>query len=538
METINEMCELTPPCRCDCEPDKDLSQGNIRPNYSPSPCGADGGVCGEHILEHPLHLWAIKYGVEGHLKFIGVAVVQAPTRSAAECIFAKNSLFSGTPERLKILAMKEVMPWSEPILFEDCAAIIDKRNLKSYPFLLKSDYEHNIQNISDNVIEAVEDYIEHNPIQQVQSNWEETDETSKAYILNKPEIPDAQVQADWNETNESSKAFIQNKPEIPAEQVNADWESESGKSQILNKPTDLVHTSDIEGLLRNDGSVYTGKYLEQVRDLDNFQASEGKIVQYIGETNSKYTNGYVYKKVETSIVIPAGTNYIQVSYDSNRLKLGDVGIENGIYYKTDKKDEVTSNIRDFFLQNCTINSEGMVTVSYETTSTYPIYRVQNVYAFYRRNNHLYFDKVVNATYNIVQNEFVPYDITFMDDTKIRSTFLFFVGHEFSGVGNGEPIPESKIIIFENIYGQKIYCIETRSGNTSFKYKLLVLNNMGDYYQVANPDNYNYHSEYFSNGTTTEEQTIGGITKWQQWDVQPRDDTSHFVTDSEIGWIEH
>lgn len=245
METINEMCELTPPCRCDCEPDKDLSQGNIRPNYSPSPCGADGGVCGEHILEHPLHLWAIKYGVEGHLKFIGVAVVQAPTRSAAECIFAKNSLFSGTPERLKILAMKEVMPWSEPILFEDCAAIIDRHNLKSYPFLLKSDYEHNIQNISDNVIEAVEDYIEHNPIQQVQSNWNETDETSKAYILNKPEIPDAQVQADWGEDDTSSKAFILNKPTIPEAQVNADWNSESGKSQILNKPTDLVHTSDI-----------------------------------------------------------------------------------------------------------------------------------------------------------------------------------------------------------------------------------------------------------------------------------------------------
>ena len=28
-------------------------------------------------------------------------------------------------------------------------------------------------------------------------------------------------------------------------QVNADWNSTSGKSQILNKPTDLVHTSDV-----------------------------------------------------------------------------------------------------------------------------------------------------------------------------------------------------------------------------------------------------------------------------------------------------
>jgi hypothetical protein len=126
-------------------------------------------------------------------------------------------------------------------------------------------------------------------------------------ITDFPTIPDAQIQADWNETNESSKAFIRNKPTIPEAQVNADWNSESGKSQILNKPTDLVHTSDIEGLLKNDGSVYTGKYLEQVRDLDNFQASEGKIVQYIGETNSKYTNGFIYKKVSSQIIIPAGT---------------------------------------------------------------------------------------------------------------------------------------------------------------------------------------------------------------------------------------
>lgn len=159
METLNEMCELTPPCECGCNPDKDLSQGNIRPNYSPSPCGADSGMCGEHLLEHPLHLWAVKYAVEGYLKHIGVAVIQAPTRSAAECIFAKNSLFSGTPERLKILAMKEVMPWSEPILFEDSAAILDRHNLKSYPFLLKSDYEQNIQNIMETVINSIEEQL-------------------------------------------------------------------------------------------------------------------------------------------------------------------------------------------------------------------------------------------------------------------------------------------------------------------------------------------------------------------------------------------
>lgn len=81
------------------------------------------------------------------------------------------------------------------------------------------------------------------PAAQVQSNWNESDNTSKAFILNKPDlsvyaqsanlatvattgdyddlenkpvIPAAQIQADWNETNTSSKAYIQNKPTIPA----------------------------------------------------------------------------------------------------------------------------------------------------------------------------------------------------------------------------------------------------------------------------------------------------------------------------------
>lgn len=38
---------------------------------------------------------------------------------------------------------------------------------------------------------------------------------SAAEILNKPTIPAAQVQSNWNEADQSSKAYIQNKPSIP-----------------------------------------------------------------------------------------------------------------------------------------------------------------------------------------------------------------------------------------------------------------------------------------------------------------------------------
>lgn len=66
-------------------------------------------------------------------------------------------------------------------------------------------------------------------------------------------IPADQVQSNWNETDTSSKAYIQNKPTIPAAQVNSDWDASSGVAQILNKPTfktingeSIVGTGDIE----------------------------------------------------------------------------------------------------------------------------------------------------------------------------------------------------------------------------------------------------------------------------------------------------
>lgn len=49
---------------------------------------------------------------------------------------------------------------------------------------------------------------------QVQSDWNVTDSTSKAYIKNKPTIPAAQIQSDWNQTNTSAKDYIKNKPTI------------------------------------------------------------------------------------------------------------------------------------------------------------------------------------------------------------------------------------------------------------------------------------------------------------------------------------
>ena len=72
-------------------------------------------------------------------------------------------------------------------------------------------------------------------------------------LTNKPTIPAAQVNSDWNSNSGVSQILnkpnlaavatsgsyddLTNKPTIPAAQVNSDWNSNSGVSEILNKPT-------------------------------------------------------------------------------------------------------------------------------------------------------------------------------------------------------------------------------------------------------------------------------------------------------------
>ena len=90
--------------------------------------------------------------------------------------------------------------------------------------------------------------------EQIQADWNQTDNTAKDYIKNKPEIPSEQVQADWNQTDNTAKDFIKNKPEIPAAQVQADWNQTNteAKDFIKNKPEIPAAVSGT-----NDGTNWT-----------------------------------------------------------------------------------------------------------------------------------------------------------------------------------------------------------------------------------------------------------------------------------------
>lgn len=82
----------------------------------------------------------------------------------------------------------------------------------------------------------------------VQSDWNESDNTSDAYIANKPTIPAAQIQSDWDQTTTTSLDYIKNKPTLGTMAVESasDYTKTSGLATVAtsgsyndlsNKPT-------------------------------------------------------------------------------------------------------------------------------------------------------------------------------------------------------------------------------------------------------------------------------------------------------------
>ena len=77
-----------------------------------------------------------------------------------------------------------------------------------------------------------------------------------------------------------------------------------------------------------------GTYLKQIDNLDGYlQASDGEIVEYIGQTNCEYVNGYLYRNVISQTTIPI--RRILTSSNENIIQQGDT-----YYFKQELTGEV------------------------------------------------------------------------------------------------------------------------------------------------------------------------------------------------------
>ena len=123
-------------------------------------------------------------------------------------------------------------------------------------------------------------------------------------LTNKPTIPAAQVNSDWNSNSGVSQILnkpslatvatsgsyddLTNKPTIPAAQVNSDWNSNSGVSQILNKPQlSTVATSGSYADLTNKPTIPDD--LADLGDVNITSPSDDQVLKY-NATSGKWIN--------------------------------------------------------------------------------------------------------------------------------------------------------------------------------------------------------------------------------------------------------
>ena len=125
---------------------------------------------------------------------------------------------------------------------------------------------------------------------QVQANWAETDTTSKAYINNKPTIPDAQIQSDWSQSDNTKKDFIKNKPDLSTKQdtlvsgtniktINNNSILGSGNLDIDALPS---QTGNADKFLKTDGTNASWATVEAGanKDLQNLTTLGNARLQY------------------------------------------------------------------------------------------------------------------------------------------------------------------------------------------------------------------------------------------------------------------
>lgn len=134
----------------------------------------------------------------------------------------------------------------------------------------------------------------------VQSDWNQIDDTADDYIKNKPTIPAAQIQADWNQTTTTSLDYIKNKPDIKTIKY--------GKGTIVTtngaQHSSFGYSNNYISF-QDDGNVsITSPYsTSQFR----FNNKEVAVKDDIPTNVSSFTNdaGYLTSYTETDPTVPA-----------------------------------------------------------------------------------------------------------------------------------------------------------------------------------------------------------------------------------------
>ena len=519
-----------------CKPDEILQNADYIHNSStPAHC-CDNDKCECH---HPLRLWAIKYEVLGVPKFTGVAIVQAKDLCNAELVFIQNSKFNGMREYLKITCIDELYPNPEPlILQEDSAAILDKRILKTYPFLLRSEYYEKSQELNDTIIQNVQDYIgDIRPhIDSTTGNWFIGDQDTGVHAQG-DKGEDGNDGADGFSPSVSvSKSGNTTTISVTDEQGTTSstiTDGSNGESayEIWLEQGHTGTEEDFFDWLRGDKVT---KFYNSIEELEI-----GEIGEYQGETNATFTHGYFYERgtgtteikvISENTVSP--TYYVDVHPLNDKSKsvrlVNNINISNPLYhggisaqYKMSNGDKV--EIFGFPSDNPYIKTTQLMP-AIPPVSTSPWYAMPKAY-------------------NYTQNEWVDYEIEISGSGNWDWSVTIEGQNPSSFLGWGfeayiymmyYPYPEIGYVpcLIVGRFNGNYICPMPIDLPFTMQIDDLWFDNsifLGDQLRLYNLINDSFTFKTFQYISSPSIQRI---------DVQPRDDTSHFVTDSEIGWIEH
>lgn len=153
--------------------------------------------------------------------------------------------------------------------------------------------------------------------EQVQSDWNQSDNTKVDYIKNKPTIPAAQIQSDWNQSSSSSADYIKNKPTIPDISSKADKATTLAGYGITDAKivsgvitlgsdtiTPLTSHQDISGKADKVGSATSGNFAA-LDSNGNLTDSGHKHSDYL--TSHQDLSNYVQKSETAGLIKNDGT---------------------------------------------------------------------------------------------------------------------------------------------------------------------------------------------------------------------------------------
>ena len=184
-------------------------------------------------------------------------------------------------------------------------------------------------------------------------------------LQNKPTIPAAPVQSNWNESDNTSLAYIQNKPTIPSETETLTFTLQGGTTVTLNvyvKPMpNYFYVEDISG---SDNTLSISQPEPDAPDFDVFGSTDRVNWTNIGNTGDGITatipaNGKLYLKATTSGWSISGVwTYNKITASGNHNIGGNImSLLNGDNFEgTTLNPSVTNNLQYLFSDDTTLVS--------------------------------------------------------------------------------------------------------------------------------------------------------------------------------------